>query len=61
MESGDSIISLSLGSVAEPSGLVVVKPWSWLYPPGVRAPAVGGGHNLMLSRSIAFRSAVRSL
>ncbi len=43
MESGESIISLSLGAVAEPSGLVVVKPWSWLYPPAGRAPAVGGG------------------
>ena len=39
MESGDSIISLSLGTVAEPSGLVVVKPWSGLYPPAGRALA----------------------
>ncbi len=43
MESGDSIISLSLGTVAEPSGLVVVKPWSSLYPPDGRAPAAGVG------------------
>ena len=43
MESGDSIISLSLGTVAEPSGLVVVKPWSSLYPPAGRAPAVEVG------------------
>ena len=39
MESGDSIISLSLGTVVEPSGLVVVKPWSGLYPPAGRALA----------------------
>ena len=43
MNSGDSIISLSLGTVAEPSGLVVVKPWSALFPPDGRDPnpAVG--------------------
>ena len=38
MNSYDSIISLSLGTVAEPSGLVVVKPWSSKYPPAGRLP-----------------------
>ena len=44
MESGDSILSLSLGTVAEPSGLVMVKPWSSLRPPDGRAPEAGGGN-----------------
>lgn len=44
MDSCDSIISLSLGAVAEPSGLVVVKPWSSLYPPNGRAPEAGVGN-----------------
>ena len=44
MDSCDSIISLSLGTVAEPSGLVVVKPWSSMYPPDGRAPEVGVGN-----------------
>ena len=43
MESGDTIISVSLGAVAEPSGLVVVKPWSSLCPPDGRAPTAWGG------------------
>ena len=44
MNSYDSIISLSLGTVAEPSGLVVVKPWSSLYPPDGLAPEAGVGN-----------------
>ena len=40
MDSGDSIISLSLGAVAEPSGLVVVGPRSSFWPPDGRAPEV---------------------
>ncbi len=44
MESGDSILSLSLGSVAEPSGLVMVKPSSSMWPPDGRAPEAGGGN-----------------
>ncbi len=44
MNSYDSIISLSLGAVAEPSGLVVVKPWSSLYPPDGLAPEAGVGN-----------------
>ena len=43
MNSYDSIISLSLGTVAEPSGLVVVKPWSSKYPPAGRLPEAGVG------------------
>ena len=50
MNSGDSIISLSLGTVAEPSGLVVVKPWSALSPPDGREsnPAVGNQFDVKL-------------
>jgi hypothetical protein len=44
MNSYDSIISLSLGTVAEPSGLVVVKPWSSMYPPDGLAPEAGVGN-----------------
>ena len=44
MNSYDSIISLSLGTVAEPSGLVVVKPWSSMYPPDGLAPEAGAGN-----------------
>ncbi len=44
MNSYDSIISLSLGTVAEPSGLVVVKPWSSMYPPAGLAPEAGVGN-----------------
>ena len=44
MNSYDSIISLSLGTVAEPSGLVVVKPWSSMYPPEGRSPVAGEGN-----------------
>lgn len=44
MNSYDSMISLSLGTAAEPSGLVVVKPWSSLYPPDGLAPGAGVGN-----------------
>ncbi len=44
MNSYDSIISLSLGTVAEPSGLVVVTPWSSMYPPDGLAPGAGVGN-----------------
>ncbi len=44
MNSYDSMISLSLGTVAEPSGLVVVKPWSSTYPPDGLAPEAGVGN-----------------
>ncbi len=44
MNSYDSIISLSLGTVAEPSGLVVVTPWSSMYPPDGLAPEAGVGN-----------------
>ncbi len=44
MNSYDSMISLSLGAVAEPSGLVVVKPWSSMYPPDGLAPEAGAGN-----------------
>ena len=44
MNSYDSIISLSLGTAAEPSGLVVIKPWSSLYPPDGLAPEAGVGN-----------------
>ncbi len=44
MNSYDSMISLSLGTVAEPSGLVVVKPWSSMYPPDGLAPEAGVGN-----------------
>ncbi len=43
MNSYDSMISLSLGTVAEPSGVVVVKPWSSLYPPDGLALEAGVG------------------
>ncbi len=45
MESGDSILSLSLGTVAEPSGLVVVEPRSSFWPPDGRAPEVSWENN----------------
>ena len=44
MNSYDSMISLSLGTAAEPSGLVVVKPWSSMYPPDGLAPEAGVGN-----------------
>ncbi len=44
MNSYDSMISLSLGTVAEPCGLVVVKPWSSLYPPDGLAPGADVGN-----------------
>ncbi len=50
MDSCDSMISLSLGTVAEPSGIVVVKPWSALCPPDGRepSPAVGNQFDVKL-------------
>lgn len=38
MESGDSILSLSLGTAAEPSGLIWVKPRSSFWPMDGREP-----------------------
>jgi len=49
MNSYDSIISLSLGTVAEPSGLVVVKPWSSMYPPDGLAPGAGVGNRFSVT------------
>ncbi len=50
MKASHHIVSLSLGTVAEPSGLVVVKPWSALCPPDGREPnpAVGNQFDVKL-------------
>ena len=49
MNSYDSIISLSLGTAAEPSGLVVVTPWSSMYPPDGLAPGAGVGNRFSVT------------